>query len=237
MKKMRDYFDKLVDDDIQREEVEWSNVWIDRVHDRESKRYLLIGDSVLRMVRSSIAAKLDSPIDFIGCSSPLNDVLFVNLVDYFFQTTSYQYAGVVIQVNHHGTVGLDGGAFNESDYKVYHDSLSCLVEFIKQYTFNVVLVNVLDFYTIKPKFKCIPVRLRNALYRWKILKEKKDDFRTGICHCRNIEIKQVALENKIKFLDLNQVIANHKIIRVDRIHPEYKAVPIMADSIVEQIHK
>lgn len=237
MKKLRDYFDALINFDAQRENVEWSNIWIDRVPDRDCKRYLLIGDSVLRMIRSSIAGKLNCPIDFIGCSSALNDVLFVGLVDYFFQTTNYRYAGVVIQVNHHGTVGIDGGDFNEVDYKIYHDSLSHLVEFVKQHTSNVVLVNVLDFYMLKPKIKHFPQRLHDALYRWKVLKEKKDEFRTAICHCRNVEIHKVAQESNIKFLDLNKVIANHKIIRVDRIHPEYKAVPIMADSIVEQILK
>lgn len=65
MKKLRDYFDTLMDFDTQRENVEWSNVWIDRVSDRDSKRYLLIGDSVLRMIRGSIAGKLNCPIDFI----------------------------------------------------------------------------------------------------------------------------------------------------------------------------
>lgn len=237
MKRLRDYFDKLIDSDIQRENVEWSNVWIDRVADKKSKRYLLIGDSVLRMVRGRIAENTDCPTDFIGCSSAINDTLFVGLIDYFFTEIKYQYAGVVIQVNHHGTVGLSGGAYGELDYKLYHDNLAKLVSFIKQYTANVVLVNVLDFFEIKQYVKWLPKRLQDAMYRWKVWEEKKDVFRTEICHRRNIEIEKVAEEKNVKFLDLNGIIAQHKVIRVDRIHPEQKAVPIMTDSIIEKIYK
>lgn len=68
-------------------------------------------------------------------------------------------------------------------------------------------------------------------------KKKKDVFRTDICHCRNIEIKKVAQENNVKFLDLNGIIAQHNVIRVDRIHPEQKAVPIMTESIIEMMYK
>ena len=237
MKRLKEYFNKLIDSDTQRENVEWSNIWIDRVADKKNKRYLLLGDSVLRMVRGRIAEKIDCPIDFIGSSSAVNDVLFVGLVDYFFNVIKYQYAGVVIQVNHHGTVGLSGGAYNEFDYKLYHDNLVKLVCFVKQYTDNIVLVNVLDFYEIKHYKKWLPKRLQDAMYRWKVWKEKKDVFRTDICHCRNIEIEKVAQENNVKFLNLNGIIAQHNVIRVDRIHPEQKAVPIMTESIIEMMYK
>lgn len=67
-----------------REEIEWSNVWIDSANEKTNVRYLLIGDSTMRMVRSTFARLTSCPVDLIGTSSKLNDKLFVDLIDTFF---------------------------------------------------------------------------------------------------------------------------------------------------------
>ncbi len=235
MNSLSNYLTPLSNSDEQREKIEWSNVWIDKPADRNSPRLLMIGDSVLRMVRSRVAASTNCPTDFIGCSSSLNDVLFAGLVDYFFQTVNLKYAGVVIQYNHHGTKNADGEEYADKDYRLYHDNVSKLVEFVQQRTSNIVLVNLLDFYHIKPHFtRFIPKAILRTLYGWSILKEEKDEYRTHINHRRNMELRQVAQEHNVKFLDLNSTIANHKLIRTDNIHPEAKAIPIMADAIIWQ---
>lgn len=36
MKRLKEYFNKLIDSDTQRENVEWSNIWIDRVADKKT---------------------------------------------------------------------------------------------------------------------------------------------------------------------------------------------------------
>lgn len=36
MKRLKEYFNKLIDSDMQRENVEWSNIWIDRVADKKT---------------------------------------------------------------------------------------------------------------------------------------------------------------------------------------------------------
>lgn len=49
-----------------REDIEWSNYWIDNADKETEQRILLIGDSTMRMVRSTFAKMAKIPVDMWG---------------------------------------------------------------------------------------------------------------------------------------------------------------------------
>ena len=56
--KYKELLDIISNGLTEREDIEWSNVWIDSANVETSVRYLLIGDSTMRMVRSTFASLL-----------------------------------------------------------------------------------------------------------------------------------------------------------------------------------
>ena len=83
MKAMQSYRD-LIGDTYKgcpaREPVEWSNFWYDGADCRAGRRCLLIGDSTIRMVRSTFAKVAGCPVDMFGTSSALDDELYPKVV-------------------------------------------------------------------------------------------------------------------------------------------------------------
>lgn len=60
--------------ELNRENVEWSNTWIDNARNFDCSRILLIGGSGAREFRSSLSKQLHGyAVDFIGTSSSLNE--------------------------------------------------------------------------------------------------------------------------------------------------------------------
>ena len=98
-----------------REEIEWSNLWWDKANQKTNRRYLLVGDSTMRMVRSTFAKITNSPVDMIGSSSDVDDILFISLVDAFFSTNQYKYDAIFVQLGHHSRTSKDGGVFSNTD--------------------------------------------------------------------------------------------------------------------------
>lgn len=81
-----------------KEPVEWSNFWFDAADRSEKRRFLLIGDSTVRMVRSTFAAVAGCPVDMLGSSSSLDDELFVIQTDAFFRSVPYSYEAIFVQM-------------------------------------------------------------------------------------------------------------------------------------------
>lgn len=84
MERTMNYTVKTHDSINGRETTEWSNFWYDQANDSSEHRILLIGDSTVRMVRSQFAKMINCPVDMLGTSSGLHDILFVEQVNAFF---------------------------------------------------------------------------------------------------------------------------------------------------------
>ena len=112
----KNYLNKITQNKDSRENYEWSNVWIDSANSESVTKALLIGDSTIRMVRSTFSKVANMPVDMIGTSSPINDILFVELVDYFFRNCNCKYDYIFIQLGHHGRISQYGGAYDDVDF-------------------------------------------------------------------------------------------------------------------------
>lgn len=76
-----------------RENVEWSNTWIDNAKNFGCPRILLVGDSVSREFRSSLGKLLPKyAVDFVGSSASIEDDLLYDVCDIFFKNKEYNYS-------------------------------------------------------------------------------------------------------------------------------------------------
>lgn len=95
------YIKKTTDRYASREKIEWANFWYDYANDNEKRRILMIGDSTVRMVRSTFSEVHKVAVDMIGSSSNLHDVLFRAQINAFFASGEYSYDAIFIQLGHH----------------------------------------------------------------------------------------------------------------------------------------
>lgn len=96
MKQFRKFIENISNIYSYREGCEWSNFLFDRATDEKSKRYLIIGNSTARMVRSTFAKLMQAPVDMLGTSSAIDDELFVNQIDAFFNNSLYRYDAIFV---------------------------------------------------------------------------------------------------------------------------------------------
>lgn len=109
MKSYKEYLPQIDKEKISRESLAWSNTWIDKVSDNNTKRILLVGDSTARMIRSTMSAYLNCPVDLIASSYSLHDEMFANLLDGFFSTSSNSYDTIFVQMGSHNLKTFGGG--------------------------------------------------------------------------------------------------------------------------------
>lgn len=231
MKRYRDYFaeGEIHDSYAAREDTEWSNFWYDCSDRENSGRYLLIGDSTIRLIRSTFASVISKPVDMLGTSSGLHDELFVSQIDCFFHQNSYSnYEAVFIQIGHHSRIGDTGQAYNEQDYQVFKREYGYLVDYISQYTKAVIAESV--FYSVIPTKKGLIAKLLRC-------KEQYNEEVNRIKERKNTIIQQVAKEKGIGFCDINQFMLHHpkKYIHKDHIHYEDAAKKVIAEEMAKQL--
>lgn len=207
-----------------RECLEWSNFWYDCTDKETDKRWLLVGDSTARMVRSTMASELNIPVDLFGSSSAIDDELFVNQIDAFFRNSLYRYNCIIIQLGHHSRIGKDGKDYCDRDYDKFKHDLQLLVTYLRQYCSNVVLMTV--FHSVIP----LKGRFLNFLNRLHILNEKPDVSVNFIKNKKNIIIKDVATTLNVPFIDINAYMESTSFRHVDHIHYENKAKVVILNS-------
>lgn len=218
-----------------REEIEWSNFWWDSADKEAEKRYLLIGDSTIRMVRHALADTLKCPVDMIGSSSNIDDILFVSQVDAFFASSLYRrYDAIFVQMGHHGRIGRDGGEFSVADEERFGRSLTLLLQFLAQFSSKIIVESIFD--------SVVPPTGR--LNRWLVRHHKRpetfDEKINVITRRKNVIARQVvetlsANETMYKFLDINALANDQKFLRVDHIHFEGKAIPFIVQAMKAEI--
>ena len=102
-----------------REELEWSNTWIEKANENICNRILLIGDSTARMVRKTFSQLTGRPVDLIAHSGGLHDILFVRQVEAFFTSSKYKYSTIYIQLGHHSWWNENGNDYTDEDFECF----------------------------------------------------------------------------------------------------------------------
>ena len=224
MKSYREFIKNISNIYSYREGCEWSNFWFDRATDEKSKRYLIIGDSTARMVRSTFAKLMQAPVDMLGTSSAIDDELFVNQIDAFFNNSLYRYDAIFVQLGHHSRISKDGMPYKEEDYIKFENDYSPLLKYLKQYSSLIITETVFDSYQKKSRFK-------TWLCRISIMKEKEDDGINNITRRKNNIIKELSLQGGVNYVDINSFMKNKKCVHVDHIHFEDKAKILIAQEM------
>lgn len=211
----------------EREDIEWSNFWIDRANTKSSKRILLIGDSTSRMIRSTFSKISGCPVDLLATSSALHDELFINQINAFFNQSKYKYETIFVQLGHHAVYNKMGGDYEENDYLIFEKEYSALIDFLKQFTSNIILESIL--------LTVVPYKHFSYLYRKLRIKEKEDVHANYIKIRKNEIIKKIAIEKNMPFCDISSFMQKTKYVHKDHIHYEKAAMPVIVQELIKYI--
>lgn len=244
MKAMQSYRD-LIGDTYKgcpaREPVEWSNFWYDGADCRAGRRCLLIGDSTIRMVRSTFAKVAGCPVDMFGTSSALDDELFVSQIDAFFGCIDYRYDAIFVQTGHHGRIGKDGGRYGEDDFLKFGRDYRCLLSFLRQYSDKIIIETIYDS-VIPPKILkadkyLFKGKIHRCLVRLGLEKEIPDDTINGVTRRKNDIVMSLAASEPypVILLDINGIMNRTEYVHIDHIHFEDAAKMFIAHRMQEML--
>lgn len=211
-----------------REEIEWTNTWIDKANPppySTSYRILLIGDSTVRMVRSTLAKLACCPVDMIGTSSNIYDELFLNLIDAFFKDNIYRYNVIFVQLGNHGRISRYGGEYSKKDLEDYESDMRNFLLYLKQYSNRIILESIFDAVIPNKRWK-------RPLLRLGLLHEKKDPNINSITSKKSEVLKRLSEELTMEFLDINAYMDTMNFIHVDHIHFEQRAKKVIASKML-----
>ena len=239
MKSVQEFVKSSHDNLEGRENIEWANYWYSNADNSislDSKRILLIGDSTVRLIRSTFERVSKRPVDMIGTSCGLNDVLFLSQVQAFFISSQYKYKTIFIQLGHHSIKNEHGDNYSNNDYNKFRADYIALVEFLTQYCNNIVLLTCFLNVSELPKWAKGRLGLLSVLLWRKIAGEKIDWTWSDVVSKKNEIILEIAKEHGYKYCDIDGIMRNNckgmfpKYIHRDHIHYEGKAkVPIVME--------
>lgn len=237
MKQLTDYIISSHDRSEGREPIEWANFWYSETNSTPPRpRILLIGDSTARMVRSTFERVARRPVDMIGTSCGLNDVLFGKQMEAFFASEQFCYDCIFVQVGHHSIKNVHGEEYSEDDFRQFRKDYLGLLDFLQQYSNNIVLLtNFLNVSSLPKWASCKLKSLPILIYR-KIVGEKIDWLWSATVQRKNEIILEIAKSKGYKFCDIDSLMRKDcqgcfpKYIHVDHIHYEPRAkVPIVLE--------
>lgn len=207
----------------QREDVEWGNYWwSDASNNRcNNKRYLLIGDSTSRSYRSELEKVLRAKVDFFGTSARISDIMFWKQLECFLSFDEYQYDGIQIQLGYHGICLEQDDKANALE--IWEGAYETLVQKLKKRTTNIVLASATHT-VIFPNRRQMSI-FEYMIYKWKLKMygakaEIKDFEKNAIIQLRNEKVKEIALNNNLKFLDLYNLMIDSNFRHIDGVHFE-----------------
>lgn len=189
----------------EREEIEWTNTWIDKANTNNS-RILFIGDSVTRQLRSELSRFLfeELPVDLYASSYALNDAIFWTSVEQFLNS-GYTYEIIIIHYGfHHGFSTMCSSSHD--NYLEYKGNYQKLIDLCKLHSKRIVVMT-------GTSYVC-----KNNLSE--IDEEWEEEVLT-----RNSISKELAGENNIQLFDMYQLISHSRgeFKYIDHVHLERKA--------------
>lgn len=190
-----------------REEIEWLNVWYPHGN-QERSRYLLIGDSVTRAIRSRLEILLPgSSIDLFAASFSVADDLFWAYLRGFLSCKDYEYSAVIIDYGFHHGFSLMC-CENQEDYIIFNCKYQEIVKACKSVCDNVVLMTGTAF---------ADERLEREIIT------------------RNSIVKIIARENECHIIDLYEHMKSKRnhFSYIDNVHFEERANSFMAYQVTK----
>lgn len=182
-----------------REDIEWTNTWVEACLEPNKPRMLLIGDSVTRELRSEMSTLYPKyAFDYIGTSSSFDDPCFYNVFEAFFKNNFYKYNQIFCNIGakhcwYINTVN------RQEDSQRYEKNFSKFIKYIKKRGLHVVIL-------LTP-----PNRLAEDVQKW-------DDEKNKEIKNRNKIQSKVAEREKIITIDLYDMVMKKQYAYRDNYH-------------------
>lgn len=80
------------------------------------------------MVRSTFERVAKRPIDMIGISCRLNDVLFLNQMEALFASDYFRYDRIFVQMVHHSIKNVQGEDYSDDDFCKFRQDYIALLD-------------------------------------------------------------------------------------------------------------
>lgn len=123
-----------------RENIEWSNTWIDNARDFGCPRILLVGASGAREFRSSLGKLLPKyAVDFVGSSASIEDDLLYDVCDIFFKNKEYNYSLILVNIGGKHGMYLHT-ADNAEDAKRYEQAYRRFLDYLHSHATNIAVL-------------------------------------------------------------------------------------------------
>lgn len=129
---MRDY--TTMSDVLNREKIEWQNMWWEEANNSSISRIALLGDSVTRDLRSKLNELLKGKyvVDLCASSSQITDKLLCKEIKFFFECNKWKYEVIILQIG--GQHGFNRRCDNDLLYREQYKKEYCeIIEKIRQY--------------------------------------------------------------------------------------------------------
>ncbi len=203
---------------LNRENIEWTNTWIENALDTDNERILLIGGSTAREIRSRLSKVLKKTIDFIGTSSLYEDPCFYNVFDSFFSNNVYKYSLIIINLGAHGT--YLHSSIDKIHSKRFKNSFEKFIQYCIKKCPNIAIL-----------FVAPQVYDDNT-------SEYNEEMNHEICH-RNKIYKEVAKKYSLKTIDVYSYIISNRDIFEYRDHVHFaneESQMALANYIADSLH-
>ena len=192
------------------ERIEWDDIWRENAPEQNSKRILLIGDSIFHQSREKLNASFNGEInvDLLATSKSVADSAYPILIDYM--AAQYDRYDVVIFNN-----GLHGFYLDNDGYEENYRKL--VKHIIEKLSKSKVLVSLSS-------------TVRNP--------ENINEFlpKNDVCIARNSIARKIAQENNIEYIDTYSLVCDRPdLISADGIHLNETGVEMLVEMFSNKI--
>lgn len=199
-----------------KELTEWSNFWYDKANQNIDKRILLVGDSVARQVRRTLAEITNNPVDLFATSAALRDQMYWDQWECFFKNNLYRYDAIFVWVGNHSRMSEDGKSyFTEYDYRRFRADFSYLIDRCLDISSDITVLSTLHMYKWR-KYNHDIERIRRKL----MIKPKEhlNHEENVVVEGKNRIMQEVAEEKNVRFYDIDSVLMESDYWHTDFIH-------------------
>lgn len=190
-----------MDNNSNRENIEWLNYWIENANKSEKKRIILLGDSVTRELRKKLGFYMSEnyAVDLLAMSYNIFDDMVLEEIKHFFHTSIYQYDFVIFQMGvHHGH---HIQCINSVEDAVNYEIRSIeILKILKQCAGTVIAMASTLESDIQEEKRKISCKYKNEIEK------------------RNKLLENAALKLDIIFYDINEKMNYLKVRFTDRFH-------------------
>ena len=192
------------------ERIEWDDIWRENAPQQNSKRILLIGDSISHQCREKLNASFNGEInvDLLATSKSVADTAFPVLIDYM--CAQYDRYDVVIFNNGLHGFYLDNEGFEENYRKLIN-------HICEKFSKSKILIS-------------LSTTVRNP--------ENINEFlpKNDICIARNNIARKIAKEQDIECLDYYSLVCDRPdLISPDGIHLNEDGVNLLVETCSEKV--